>query len=76
MRDGCGGMRVAGARRLSLTCRTCRTCRAKWGRLGIPRGFAGALGGVARGEDVPLSSACLMAAGVCVLRGCDACLWT
>jgi len=66
--DGNGGMRVAWAWRLCLTCLT------RWVRHVIPRGFARrcAVGlwqrvtaGVMRGN--------LMAAGVCSLRGCDAC---
>ena len=38
--DGNGGMRVAAAWRLCQTCLTCLTCLTRWGRLGIPRGFA------------------------------------
>ena len=67
--DGDGGMRVAHG--VTLKSDLSDLSDKKGASRYTPR-VCGALGGVARGEDVPLSSACLMAAGVCVSRGRDA----
>ena len=72
--DGNGGMRVAWAWRLCLTCLTSRTCLTSWCAPVYPGGLLAAVW-YGSGEDLPLGYARqLDGNGGCVLRGRGACI--